>query len=73
MQTKRHSIIESISNVVIGYCTALITQIIIFPIFNIHTSQSENMKIALIFTIISLIRNYFVRRWFTRKTESYGK
>lgn len=69
MQSKYHSLIESVTNIIAGYGVALMSQIIIFPIFNIHTSLSNNLKIGLWFTVISLVRSYALRRWFTKRTE----
>ena len=72
MQSKKHSIYESVTNVVAGYISAILVQMIIFPIFNINTSVSENMTIALIFTVVSLIRSYVIRRMFNRYTHKIG-
>ena len=33
-QTRRMSLIEAIANVVVGFAVALLTQIIVFPLFN---------------------------------------
>ena len=67
MQSKLESIFESLTNIILGYFIALITQIIIFPIFNIHTTPIQNIKIALIFSIVSICRNYLIRRFFNLK------
>lgn len=69
MQTKIHSFIESCVNVIIGYSVALGSQIVIYPIFDIDVNMSDQATIALLFTIISLIRSYLLRRFFTHKTE----
>ena len=72
MQSRKMSLIESITNVIIGYSISVLAQIIIFPIFDIHVSLSQNIKIGLSFTVISIIRSYFLRRLFnatTRKTK----
>lgn len=63
-QKKRHSIIEICIGTAIGYFVAIITQRIIFPLFDIQVSHSENFTIAGIFTVVSLVRGYFVRRLF---------
>ena len=63
-QTKKQSIIESITNVAIGYCVALISQIIIFPFFDIDVTVKDNIYIGLWFTVISIIRSYALRRFF---------
>ena len=67
MQTKYQSLIESLTNILIGYLTALLSQVLIFPIFNIYVSFQDNLLIGLYFTIISLIRSYLVRRYFNKK------
>lgn len=69
MQSKAHSLIESVSNIALGYGVALLSQVIIFPVFDIHTSFTNNLKIGLWFTGISLVRSYAIRRFFTKKTE----
>jgi capsule polysaccharide modification protein KpsS len=69
MQTKTHSLIESIANVAIGYFVALLSQIIIFPMFGIHATLRDNAMIGLWFTAISIVRSYVLRRVFTHKTE----
>jgi uncharacterized membrane protein YeaQ/YmgE (transglycosylase-associated protein family) len=63
-QTKKGSAIESIVNILIGVITAFLTQVIVFPLFGIHTSTSSHIGITLIFTVVSFIRSYSVRRLF---------
>ena len=66
-QSKRESLRESITNVAIGYSVAVLSQLLIFPIYDIHTTLSENFGIAFYFTIISITRSYCVRRYFTTR------
>jgi accessory gene regulator protein AgrB len=63
-QTKLESLLESGVNIFIGYFVALISQIIVFPLFDINIPLSVNLWIGLWFTIISLVRSYVIRRWF---------
>lgn len=63
-QKKRHSLLESFLNVAIGYGVALLAQIAVFPLFGVHVSISENLAIGAIFTVVSIVRSYFVRRLF---------
>lgn len=63
-QNKIHSFFEAVANVVIGYGVALLSQILIFPIFEIKVSLNQNISIGLIFTGISLLRSYLLRRFF---------
>ena len=78
MQTKKMSLIETVSSVLIGYIVALLSQIVVFPLFDIEVSLIDNLLIGLLFTVISIIRGYYVRRlfnWidFNRTTNSRGK
>jgi uncharacterized protein (DUF2062 family) len=69
MQAKRHSVLESFVNIIVGYGVAIGSQIVVFPFFGIHVSIQDNVYIGLWFTAISLIRSYILRRIFTRWTE----
>ena len=69
MQTRRHSLLESLTNVAVGYCVALASQLCIFPMFDIHVPLRSNLGIGLWFTAISIARSYLLRRAFTRLGE----
>jgi hypothetical protein len=64
MQTKTQSMIETLAGVLIGYIVALISQLVIFPFFDIEISLTDNLIIGFWFTVISIIRGYYVRRLF---------
>ncbi len=64
MQSRKYSLIESISNVCIGYGVALLSQIIIFPFFDIQVSIKDNIYIGIWFTIISILRSFILSRVF---------
>ena len=68
MQSKLQSLIESFANISIGYLTALLSQVLIFPLFDIDVTFQDNLLIGLYFTIISLIRSYLVRRYFNNRS-----
>jgi len=63
-QAKTTSLVEVITGTFIGLTVAIITQIIIFPWFEIETNLSNNVQIAAIFTGVSILRGYLVRRAF---------
>jgi len=67
MQTKIHSLLESCTNIAIGYLVALASQLLIFPQYGIQISITDNLMIGAWFTLISLIRSYAIRRWYDRK------
>lgn len=69
-QTKRGSLLESLMNIAIGYVVALLSQIVMFPMFNINVPLSTNIWIGIWFTVISLIRSYVIRRWFNKRLHA---
>ena len=66
MQSRIHSLIESIANVAIGYLVALGGQLVVFPLVGIHVNMQTNLIIGAAFTAISIARSYCVRRLFNR-------
>jgi hypothetical protein len=63
-QSRAMSLVEAVANVVVGYGVAVVTQILIFPIFGLHTTLAQNLKLGLIFTIVSIGRSFALRRLF---------
>jgi len=63
-QSKLGSLYESAINIVIGAVVALLSQLIVFPMFGIDVPLSANIEIMMWFTMISVIRSYVIRRWF---------
>jgi hypothetical protein len=66
MQSRLMSAIEACANVAVGYGIAFGTQIVVFPLFGIDVSLSDNFVIGLMFTAISLGRSFLLRRAFNR-------
>ena len=69
-QTKAGSLIESLTNILIGYGVALASQLAIFPMFGVHLPFSANLWIGAWFTVISLVRSYVIRRWFNARSNA---
>ena len=63
-QSRLMSLVEAIANVAVGYDVAVITQILIFPVFGVHTTLAQNLKMGAIFTIVSIARSFVLRRIF---------
>lgn len=66
MQSKKASLIESIVNQLVGYVVALLAQLILFPLYGIEVSISQNIQLVLWFALISTIRTYVFRRLFNK-------
>ena len=63
-QSRRMSLVEAVANVVVGYGIAVLAQVVMFPWFGLHASLADNMRMASIFTVISILRGYSLRRVF---------
>lgn len=63
-QSRRMSFLESLTNVAVGYGVAVTAQIAVFPLFGLEVSLSDNLVIGAIFTGISILRSYTLRRIF---------
>lgn len=61
-QSRLMSLAESVANVIVGYGVAVVTQILIFPIFGLHTTLAQNPKIGAAFTVMSIARSFALRR-----------
>lgn len=69
MQLKKHSLFEAVTNIVVGYTINLLANFVIFPLWGWTISLKQNIEIGVIYTVISLIRSYCLRRAFTHLTE----
>ena len=64
MQSRVMSLVEAIANVVVGYGVAVLTQILIFPLFGLHTTLVQNLTMGAVFTLASIARSFTLRRLF---------
>lgn len=65
-QTRTMSAVESVANMLAGYGIAVATQALVFPLFGIQASLADNLAIGAVFTAVSLVRSYALRRLFNR-------
>lgn len=64
-QTKLGSFAEAWANIAIGFGVNFTANPIILPIFGFHSlTLGKNFVIGLLYTVISLVRSYVLRRWF---------
>ena len=64
MQSRWMSLVESATNIVVGFGLAVLTQVLVFPLFGLSVSLSENLGIGAVFTVVSLVRSFALRRIF---------
>jgi len=66
MQSRIQSMIEAWINVAIGFGINLIANLIVLPAFGYRVTVGDALGIGVVFTVISVVRSYLIRRWFNR-------
>lgn len=64
MQTKLGSFVEASANIAVGFAINFTANMLVLPLFGFNVTGSQAFGIGLIFTAISLARQYVLRRWF---------
>lgn len=64
MQSKKHSLLEAALSTFIGFFVAYWAGWFILPAFGFAVTHQSNFIITCLFTVISVIRGYLVRRLF---------
>ena len=66
MQSKKKSLIESVTSTVLGLGLSFLIQLIIYPTLNIPVTFTQNIIITSVFFIASIGRGYLIRRIFNK-------
>lgn len=64
MQTKLGSFAEAWANIFVGFSINWFANMLVLPQFGFHVTGAQAFGIGVIFTGISLVRSYVLRRWF---------
>lgn len=67
-QSRMDSAIEVASNILIGAVVSLGAQALIFPAYGIHVGAGAHLGIVAAFTVVSVARQYVLRRIFNGKS-----
>ena len=65
-QSKKQSLIETVTQTLFGLVVSFIIQVFIYKALGIEVTVGQNVLITSIFFIASLIRGYLVRRFFDK-------
>lgn len=68
-QNKKWSLVEAITNTVVGFIITLLFAPIINWICNIHMTSTQIAGSVTLFTILSIARGYILRRIFNKKEQ----
>ena len=63
-QSRRHSALEAMVNTLSGYVLALVAGLLLYPLFGFPVTFAQANALTAIFTVLSIGRNYAVRRIF---------
>lgn len=64
MQSRLQSMIEAWINVAIGFGINLVANLVVLPLFGYQVTVGDAFGIGLVFTAISIVRSYLIRRMF---------
>lgn len=65
-QTKKKSLVETLTQTFSGLILSFIIQLIIYPALGIPVTIGQNVLITLVFVTASIIRGYVIRRIFNK-------
>ena len=71
MQSKRESVIETLTSVFVGWLIGVILNMLVLPLFDYDVNLTDGVLISIIFTAVSVVRSYVVRRFFNSKERKY--
>ena len=69
MQSKKESFIESLTSTTIGWLIGVILNMLVLPLFDYNITVIDSLWVSLIFTVVSVIRGYVIRRFFNSKEK----
>tara|TARA_B110000014_G_scaffold229802_1_gene190900 strand:+ start:579 stop:869 length:291 start_codon:yes stop_codon:yes gene_type:complete len=67
--SKKKSIIESITDIIIGFVMYLPINFFVLPMFSQQIVNQEIigfLQITAVFTLVAFVRKYTIRRWFSK-------
>ncbi len=67
IQSRLSSFIEAVINIIIGFAINFTANALVFPLFGWQISVADNLLLGAVYTLISLIRSYSIRRWFNAR------
>lgn len=66
MQSVKGSAVESVANTIIGWVINYSANLLVLPLFGFNVTYSQAFHIGVIFTVISLVRSFVLRRVFNK-------
>ena len=73
MQSKLGSFVEAWANIVVGFAINWSANMLVFPMFGFDITAGQAFWVGIIFTGISLVRSYILRRYFNGLKLNWNK
>lgn len=69
-QTRLGSLIEVCINILIGFAINWVANMWILPLYGFQITGGQAFTMGLIFTVISVVRSYIIRRYFNARLRA---
>lgn len=69
-QSPRSAIVEAWINILLGFSVNFLANFLIFPLVGVHIGAAENFLVGWIYTAVSIVRQYAIRRWFNARLHT---
>ena len=69
MQSKKQSFIETLTSVFVWWLIGVILNMLVLPLFDYDVNLTDGVLISIIFTAVSVVRSYVVRRFFNSRSK----
>lgn len=67
-QSMRESMLETWTNIAIGFGINYAANMVVLPLAGLPVSMGGAFQIGVIFTAISVVRSFFIRRWYNYRS-----
>lgn len=65
MQTVKQTAVETLCSTAAAFLiSALLQQYFVNPVWHLHTTMLDSLGITVFFTVVSLVRSFYFRRFF---------
>lgn len=69
-QSPRSSVAEAWMNIVIGFSINFMVNMALLPLVNASFTAGENFMLGWIYTAVSIVRQYAIRRWWNARLHA---
>lgn len=71
-QSKRASIVEAWVNILIGFGINFAANMLLLPLVGARFTLMENFWMGSVYTSLSILRSYAIRRWFNDRIHAFA-